>query len=297
MVTGTLGIDLGGSFIKAVVVADDGSIREQAMEPSLVTQGPEPTLERIVALVRRMREEHSFHSIGIGICGPVNHAEGMVVTSPILPGWDDVPVVEPLADELSAPVRLENDAACAMLGEWWQGAGERMPVVAGLTLGTGIGGGLVVDGNVFHGDGSWGAEFGHVAVADDPPCPCGGRGCVNCLASVTATLDRYREASGEEIGGFEELLNRLAAGDGRAREALDASVGYLSRAVRALLNALNPSVFVLAGGMAQWGEPLAEAVRDEIAHTTFAGLDRTPIRVARLGLFSGAVGAARLASP
>lgn len=293
--TDRLGIDLGGTFIKAVVSSADGRISARAMEPSLVAQGPAPTLDRVVELVERLRGSHSFESIGLGICGPVDHAGGMVVASPILPGWDDVSVVEPLSERLGAPVRLENDAACAMLGEWWQGAGGRMPVVAGVTLGTGIGGGLIVEGKVYRGSSSWGAEFGHVAVADGPPCPCGGQGCVNRLASVTATLDRYRQLAGVELHTFEELLKRGASGDDDARGALAATVDYLSRAVRMLINSLNPNVFVLAGGMAQWGSPLAQAVQREIKGTTFAGLDQTPIRIADLGLFSGAIGAARLA--
>lgn len=296
MVTGVLGIDLGGSFIKAVVSSADGSIHERVVEPSLVEQGPDPTLERVVELVRRLRTEHSFQAVGLGICGPVHHAKGMVGDSPILPGWKDVAVVEPLVNRLGLPVHLENDAACAMLGEWWLGAGERLPVVAGLTLGTGIGGGLIIEGEVFRGSSAWGAEFGHVAVADDPPCPCGGNGCVNRLASVIATLKQYQRLSGEEIDGFDELLQRSASGDDHARQALASSVEHLSRAVRVLLNVLNPSVFVLAGGMAQWGDPLARAIQEKIAGTTFSGLDRTPIRIAGLGLFSGAIGAARLAS-
>ena len=291
-----LGIDIGGSLIKAIVSSPDGTVRERAVEPSPVAEGPEPTLERVVELARRLRDVHPFRCVGLGICGPVDHANGGVSSSPILPGWGDVALVKPLVDRLEMPVCLENDAACAILGEWWLGSGEGRPIVAGLTLGTGIGGGLVIEGDIYRGSGSWGAEFGHVAVADGPPCPCGGSGCVNELASVTATLKRYRQLSGVEIDDFEELLRRSGSGQDDASEALRVSVDYLSRAVRTLLNALNPDVFVLAGGMAQWGDSLRQAVQSQIQGTTFAGLDRTPIHVARLGLFSGATGAARLAT-
>ena len=249
----------------------------------------------MVEIVRRARAAHTFGAIGLGICGPVDHDAGMLVESPILPGWSNVPVVATILDQVDLPVVLENDASCAMLGEWWLGAGERKRVVAGLTLGTGIGGGLVLDGEIFRGATGWGAELGHVALADEPVCPCGGRGCLNALASVTATLDRYRELAGQDAKDFEDLLRRSETGDAHATEALSASVDYLVMAVRSLINVLNPAVFVLAGGMAQWGDPLASAIQRRLSGTTFPGLDDTPVRVARLGLHAGAIGAARLA--
>ncbi|HET7444266.1 MAG TPA: ROK family protein [Solirubrobacterales bacterium] len=296
MVADTLGIDLGGSLIKAVVCSAEGDIRERVVEPSLVEQGPAPTFDRVADLIERLRASHGIQSIGLGICGPVDHAAGAVRRSPILPGWNDVLVIEALAERVGAVVQLENDAACAILGEWWQGAGTGLPIVAGVTLGTGIGGGLIVDGSVYRGHGSWGAEFGHVAVADGPACPCGGSGCVNQLASVTATLDRYRQLAGADVSDVDELLRKSEEGDDAARQALATSAHYLSKAVRTLLNVLNPSVFVLAGGMAQMGQSLGRTVEEQIAGSTFEGLDSTPVRVAQLGLFSGAVGAARLAT-
>lgn len=292
----TLGIDLGGTMIKAVVCGPQGDVREAVSEPSLVSEGPQPTLRRLIELAQRIQDAHPIESVGLGICGPVDHEHGVVVDSPILPGWHDVAVAEPLAESLGLPVRLENDAACAMLGEWWQGAGARQAVVAGLTVGTGIGGGLVIDGEIYRGSSLWGAEFGHIAVADGPQCPCGGRGCVTQLASITATLDRYERSAGARVDTFAELVNRRESGEELAHEALALSIDHLAAAVRVLLNVLNPSTILLAGGMAQWGDPLAEEVMRRIRASTFRGLDGTPVRTAELGLYSGAIGAARLAA-
>lgn len=296
VVTALLGVDLGGTLIKAVVASPTGQVHHRLMERSDVESGPEATLARVIDLARRMGAQYPFEAVGLGICGPVDHAAGLLVESPILPGWSDVPVAAAIKDQLHTPVCLENDAACAMLGEWWLGAGERKDVVAGLTLGTGIGGGLVLNGRIFRGATGLAAEFGHISLAADPPCPCGGNGCLNVLASVTATIARYKELGGAEIGGFEELLRRSLSDDALAVEALMASVAYITRAVRSLVNVLDPDVFVMAGGMAQWGDTLATLVQQGLLASTFSGLDRTPVRVARLGMFSGALGAVHLAS-
>jgi predicted NBD/HSP70 family sugar kinase len=155
----------------------------------------------------------------------------------------------------------------------------------------------VIDGKIYRGDSHWGAEFGHVAVATEPICSCGGRGCVTQLASITATLNRYERSAGEPVASFPELLERRARGDGHATQALAASLDRLTDAVRVLVNTLNPSIFLLGGGMAQWGDALAEEVTSKLKGTTFAGLDETPVRTAQLGLYSGAVGAAGLVTP
>ncbi len=293
VVTSTLGIDLGGSLIKAVVCDGDGTVLARACEPSLVSEGPGPTLERVAAIAGRLSDGYEVSSAGLGICGPVDHQAGIVLDSPILPGWGEVAVVEPLTERLGLPLTIENDGACAMLGEWWRGAAERESVVAGLTIGTGVGGGLVIDGTIYRGGGSWGAEFGHVAVAPGPACACGGRGCVTQVASITATLERYERSAGEPVKNFSELLRRGSAGDDHAERALTVSLDGLADAVRVLVNTLNPSIFLVAGGMAQWGDTLAQEIEARLKGTTFAGLDLTPVRTARLGLYSGAVGAAR----
>jgi glucokinase len=208
-----LGIDFGATNLKALLLDPTGRVRARYSEPSEPAQGPVATLGRVIALVRRAREKSllegfRLEGVGVGVCGPVDHRAGELVESPVLPGWHPVRVQEVIAHATGLPVHVDNDANLAVLGEWWLGAGNRSSVVAGLTLGTGIGGGLVIDGRVFRGSIGFGAEFGHVQVADSPACPCGGTGCLGRVASGTATLERYRAKTGAATllgGGVLEL--------------------------------------------------------------------------------------------
>ncbi|MBK5232281.1 MAG: ROK family protein [Thermoleophilia bacterium] len=291
-----LGVDLGGTNLKAAVVEPDGRIVATSSEPSLVAEGPEAAVARMAALVEKMRQEHDFGAVGAAICAPIEKETGRIAKSASLPGWIDVPVRDLLEQHLAMPVTLENDAASAILAEWWLGAGESKPVVAGLTLGTGVGGGLVIDGRIYSGSDGLAGEFGHISLADGPECPCGSSGCLGRLAGGTATGARYQLLSGEEPVRTDEIIRRAANGDTAAQEALETTVGYLVRGVRTLVNLLNPDVFVLCGGLScGWGDPLAEAIQAGLKGSTFPGLDETPIRISELGAFAGAIGAARLA--
>jgi glucokinase len=291
-----LGIDLGGTNLKAAVVESDGRIIVTSSELSLVAEGPEAAVGRMTDLVTRMGREHDFAAVGAAVCAPIEKETGRIAKSASLPGWVDVPVRDMLEERMSMPVTLENDAASAILAEWWLGAGEGKPVVAGLTLGTGVGGGLVVDGKVFSGARGLAGEFGHISMADGPECPCGSSGCLGRLAGGTATGARYERLSGEESVRTDEIIRRANGGDAAAQESLDVTVGYLVRGVRTIVNLLNPDVFVLCGGLSTgWGDPLAEAIQVGLKDTTFPGLDQTPVRISKLGTFAGAIGAARLA--
>lgn len=291
-----LGVDLGGTNLKAAVVEPDGRIVATTTEPSLVAEGPESAVARMTALVGKLKLEHDFDAVGAAICAPIEKETGRIAKSASLPGWVDVPVRDMLEKSMSMPVTLENDAASAILAEWWVGGGNQESVVAGLTLGTGVGGGLVVDGRVFSGARGLAGEFGHISLADGPECTCGFSGCLGRLAGGTATGARYERLSGKEQVPTDEIIRRAEKGDTAAQEALETTVDYLVRGVRTIVNLLNPDVFVLCGGLASgWGEPLAEAIRAGLKDTTFPGLDETPIRISKLGTFAGAIGAARLA--
>ncbi len=291
-----LGVDLGGTNLKAAVVEAGGRIVARSSEPSLVTEGPDAAVARMAALVEKMGQEHDFDAVGTAICAPIEKDTGRIAKSASLPGWIDVPVRDMLEESLAMPVTVENDAASAVLAEWWLGAGERRRVVAGLTLGTGVGGGLVVDGEVFSGARGLAGEFGHISLADEPECPCGSSGCLGRLAGGSATGARYERLSGREPVRTDEIIRRANEGDEAAREALETTVGYLVRGVRTIVNLLNPDVFVLCGGLSTgWGDPLAEAIQEGLKATTFPGLDETPIRISKLGTYAGAIGAARLA--
>lgn len=299
-----LGVDFGATNLKALIVDKEGQVHQRFMERSEPEHGPESTLRRIVELVERAKNVADSASlqltdVGIGVCGPVSHSKGEIVESPILPGWRNVQVKDVIREATGLLVHFDNDANMAILGEWWQGAGEGCPVVAGLTLGTGIGGGLVINGRIYRGGWGFGAEFGHIRVAQDPPCPCGGRGCLGRVASATATLHRYRELAGKKaasVDGVLELAKLSEKRDPAAREAIAVSADYLAQAALIIINCLNPNVFVFTGGMALLGNVFLGPIREFIRSSTFRMVgDNTRIAVGRLGMYSGSFGAAWLA--
>jgi glucokinase len=299
-----MGIDLGATNLKAVIIDNKGRVYRKYTEPSKSNLGPGPTLNRIKNLIEKAAaDSHSdnlqLRGIGIGACGPVNSVKGEIIESPVLPGWHHVPVVEFIEKSTAVPVCIDNDANMAILGEWWLGGGHRKGVVAGLTLGTGIGGGLIMNGKVYRGAFGYGAEFGHIRVADAPPCLCGNKGCLGRVASASATLERYRQLAGEEgppIENIIDLKKLYETGVPAAREAISFSVKYLCQAALILINCLNPQVFIFTGGMALLGDILLSPVRKFVYSSTFkTTAHNTKIEIGKLGMFSGAYGAAYLA--
>jgi glucokinase len=296
-----LGIDIGGTYIKTIALDAWGRVCYRKLSKSIVERGPTAVLSDVTRIVELATSEtrkkgYRISGVGVCICGPVDPELGRMIQSPILPGWKNVPVKEVLTRSTGQSIVVENDANAAVLGEWWMGAGRRMPIVAGLTLGTGVGGGLVVDGEIYRGSSGFGGEFGHISVADAPSCPCGGVGCLGRVASATATLQRFRErrrANRPEVTDMREL-NRLSRGGDRvARASLAESTTYIANAIVTLLNCLNPDVFVLAGGMATSVTGLVAGVRKHVRTATFPAVYRTARIVrATLGLESGCFGVA-----
>ena len=299
-----LGVDFGATNLKALIIDKNGKKLEEFIEPSEPQRGPEATIGSIVKLIKRAESKansinHQMIGVGIGVCGPIDHLKGELVESPVLPGWKHVAVARKVGEAIGIPVFLDNDANMAVLGEWWQGSGRRSAVVAGLTLGTGIGGGLVINGHIYRGAIGFGGEFGHISVADDPPCPCGGTGCLGRVASATATVQRYLHLSGSKSSLTQGVLdvNKLAMeGDQAAQEAIAASANYLARAAIVLINCLNPNVLIFTGGMASLGEKLLAPIRKMVRTSTFKILgENTHITTGSLGIYSGCFGAAWLA--
>jgi len=299
-----LGLDFGATNLKALMVDKNGKKIEEFLEPSKPELGPENTMGRIVDLIKRARNRalsvnYQIISVGMGVCGLVNHSNGELIESPVLPGWEHVPVARIVEEAIGIPLYLDNDANVAILGEWWQGCGERKAVVAGLTLGTGVGGGLVINGRIYRGAMGFGGEFGHIQVAEDPPCPCGGHGCLGRVASATATIARYLQISGAEasqINGMQEVGELAKKGDGPATEAIAVSANYLAKAVLTLVNFLNPNVLILTGGMALLGKTLLDPIRETIRTSTFRMVGKnTQIVCGSLDMYSGCFGAAWLA--
>ncbi len=245
--------------------------------------------------------------VGIGAPGPLDRRSGTVLETPNL-GWRNVPLCDMVSRELGLPVVLDNDANCAAFGEWWLGAGRGSDRLIGLTLGTGIGGGVVLDGEIYHGASDAAGEVGHMCVDfDGRLCACGSRGCVEAYASGPAIAARAvegiangarsalaaRARTDPDAVTAEAVCNAAGAGDDYAARILDETARILAVAVANLINLLNPDTIVIGGGVAAAGDLLFAPLRDEVDRRTFRSA-RGACRIVPAGLpaTAGIVGAA-----
>jgi len=289
-----VGVDLGGTNIVAGVMTADGS-RQYAMHsiPTRADQGADAVVERIVQLGERVIAEtrantgatrEQFLGVGIGSPGPLDREKGLVIVTPNL-GWRDFPLRDRVAQGLKLTAELDNDANCATLGEWWIGAARGAKHVVGLTIGTGIGGGLILDGRLYHGASDVAGELGHITIdSTGRKCGCGNYGCLEAYASGPAIAQRAREALGggepSSMPGLvgDDLALITAATVFAAAEAGDELAGHVVRdtakflgiGVANFLNIFNPEVVVIAGGVTQAGDALFEPLRAEVRRRAFA---------------------------
>ena len=288
-----IGVDLGGTNIVVGAMPEDGS-RQLAMrsQPTRSEHGAEAvsqligsmideTLWAVCAETGARRED--FLGVGIGAPGPLDRERGLVIVAPNL-GWRDYPLRDRVHDLVGLPSTLDNDANCATVGEWWRGAARGGRNVVGLTIGTGIGGGLVIDGKLYHGASDVAGEFGHTTIdSTGRRCKCGNYGCLEAYASGPAIADRAREALWEGanstllqlVGGDAALITAQTVydaaeqGDEIAREVVRDTARFLGTGIANLLNGLNPDVVVVAGGVTQAGEALFGPLRNEVQKRAF----------------------------
>ena len=221
--------------------------------------------------------------MGIGSPGPLNTKTGVVLLTPNL-GWTNMPLRDRVSEGLGLPATLDNDANCAIYGEWWRGAARGAKYVIGLTLGTGIGGGIVIDGEIYHGVTDVAGEFGHVTIdANGRRCKCGNYGCIEAYASGPAIAERAVEGieSGVETSLAQYVqgdLSKLTAqivyeasndGDEWALEVVRETASLLGAAVASFLNIFNPEVVVICGGVTQAGDRLFHPLRSEVKRRAF----------------------------
>lgn len=298
-----LGIDVGGTHMRVGVVDSAGNVLAGARAATLPERGPEDTVRRLAetaceALTRAGAVAGpagpawppALAGVGLATPGPVDAEKGVIVTTPNLPGWRDVPVARLLAGHLGLPVRLVRDSNAALLGEVWLGAARGCADVVLLTLGTGVGGAALVGGRLLTGRDGFAGEFGHMTIEPDGPrCGCGNAGCLEALASGTAV----RRRTGRDAG---EVFAAARDGEAWALAAVADLARFLGIGLVNVANAFNPALIVLGGGMmAGWDlfgdQAVAEMRRRAFAPVT-AGLDVVP---AALGDDAGLLGAARLA--
>lgn len=280
-----IGIDIGGTKCLAVRVDDAGRVIDECVTPSPVTG------DVVSALVDVVARFPGATSVGVGMPGAVSY-DGIVAFAPHLPEVRDLELRDLLQERLGLPVRIDNDATCAAIAEWKCGAGAGFDDLVMVTLGTGIGGGIVSGGRVLRGAHGYAGEFGHdVVQRGGHPCPCGRRGCWEQYASGTGLARLAGTRTGESA--FDAYL----AGDPVAGDAVVEFVDWLTIGLVNLLNTCDPALFVLGGGLGSRRE-LLPLVRQRLAES-LPGHGARPVPlvdVAQLGAHAGAVGAAMLRS-
>jgi len=297
-----IGMDLGGTNLRVAGVGAGGDIVELYREQTLAREGPESVIERIVTAIGRLSASltgsgGSVRGVVLGAPGIICSRAGTVVASPNLPGWHDVPLRDRVAAAVGFPVLLENDANAAAYGEYWRGAGKGCASMVLLTLGTGVGGGLVLGGELWRGADGMAGEIGHITVEPGGrTCRCGNVGCLETYASATAIVDSYRELSGvEEVVSAEEVHRRAHEGDANARQSYREAGRSLGQALAALVNLLNPECIVIGGGVLPAWDLFMPAAEQEMRRRAFAApASRVRIAPAALGDLAGVTGAAGL---
>ncbi len=309
-----VGVDLGGTYIKTALVTLKGEIHHKLEIPSGGEGGPDVVIENICNSIRSLlkgsgKTIKDVRGIGIGSPGPLNTRDGIVCHAINLPGWVNIPLRQRVQDEFQVPTNLENDANAAAYGEYWRGAGRGSSIMVAYTLGTGVGGGIVLEGNLLRGTNDCAGELGHMTIVPDGDlCSCGNRGCVEAYASATALVRRTKEkldAGDDSIlqkwlaeGGT--LTARLIddarrAGDEFAKKALNEVGYYLGLGIANVVTALNPDVVVVGGGMVKAGDAILEPARREVKRRVFPELSESlTIVPAQLGNDAGVIGAAGL---
>jgi len=306
-----IGIDLGGTNIKAGVVNGKGRMLSRDKIETQAQAGRDAVIDRMAQIADRVREQaglkwEQVEVIGIGSPGPLNPKKGLITFAPNLPGWVNVPLRDIFEKKLSVKTHVANDANAAAYGEAWVGAGRGTTSMILLTLGTGIGSGVVLNGRIWDGIDGMAAEIGHMTICyNGVKCACGNHGCIEAYASANNMVRRMKEAiaagrqsslaAKAEDGTLtaRDIHDAAVAGDRAARAMIEETGMLLGVACANLVNIFNPEAILFSGGMADAGEMLFEPIRKEVKRRAFEPGSST-VRIVRAALpdVAGTIGAA-----
>lgn len=311
----TIGVDMGGTKIGIALISCCGEIEDYLKVPTDAEQGKEVIINKLKEQLHRIikRSETDLTNIsGIGIAapGPLNPETGVIHSAPNLPGWIEVPLGQMISKAFQLPVIVENDANAAAWGEKMYGAAQGINDMVCLTLGTGIGGGLILNGKIYSGNNSIAGEVGHIVVnKDGPRCHCGGYGCLEAYSSATGIKDRIchkieemQAADPDFVPGIDaahiklaETFQRARQGDSLVKDIIEDAITYLGIGIVTLVNLLNPEMIVLVGGIANEGDQLLNPVKELVFHRAMKShLKGLKIVLGKLGEYAGVTGAAAL---
>jgi glucokinase len=300
-----IGVDLGGTNLRVAALGENGAVLERLTTGTKASLGRDAVITEMTAAISQLAaaftSSHRLAGVGIGVPGIIDAHSGMLRESPNLPGWNDYPVRAEIEQKLGYPVLLENDANAAALGESWLGAARNAESMAMVTLGTGVGGGLLLQGQLWRGSRGMAGEFGHITVdPNGPRCNCGNYGCVEQFASATAIVRMAREmisrgeapelarAAANHTPEFsaQAIHSRAMMGDAPA-QSIFRKVGWALGVLLAdLVNALNLQVYVIGGGVSNAWASFAPAMFDELNRRSFVYRATAPDGAA--GALSGA---------
>ena len=277
-----IGVDLGGTNLRIAAVDDQGTLVEKVTLGTKVSLGRDHVLDDMCGAIERVldkyRKSATLMGIGIGVPGIIDMQSGLLRESPNLPGWADYPVRAEIEHRLKTVVILENDANVAALGEKWLGAARDFDHMAMLTLGTGVGGGLVQNGSIWRGMNGMAGEFGHTTVEPEGhPCKCGNRGCLEQYASATAIVRMTKEeiarngnsalaraAHSDAEFSAKSLYNLAIQGDEDARRIFRRVGSCLGIVLSAMVNSLNLPIYVIGGGVSSAWDAFAPSIFEEL---------------------------------
>jgi glucokinase len=317
----SIGVDLGGTNLRVAAVDESGKLMEKISTSTRVTLGRDEVVKEMSSIIQSLATRFNPHGplagVGIGVPGIIDMESGMLRESPNLPGWDNYPVQKEIERRLGTSITLENDANAAAFGEHWLGAGQTVDSLCLLTLGTGVGGGIVLENKIWHGMTGMAGEAGHINVEPDGhPCNCGSHGCIEQYASATAIKRAAMEAiatrkapqlaqamkSDPEFSA-KAIYNLAIQGDEPARQIFEQAGRRLGIVLAGLVNLLNLPMYVIGGGVSSAWEAFSPAMLREVQARSFVyaatnsdqpAKGRTIITRALLGTDAGLFGAARL---
>ncbi|MBE0415102.1 MAG: ROK family protein [Dehalococcoidia bacterium] len=305
-----VGVDLGGSKINVILADSRGNIEGRDWRDTLAHEGPEAVIKRIIKSIKQVASGADIAGIGIGAAGTCEASTGIITFSPNLPEWHNIPLKDIIQREFGLPTYLENDATAAVLGEHFFGAGVGVENLVYVSVGTGIGGGVIIGGQLYHGASGSAGEIGHMTIdVNGPICKCGNIGCWETFASGTAlareAMRRIESGAQTTIPSFaggdlgrvsaESVFLAAQVGDNLARDLIWRTAHYLGVGLVNLVNIFNPQLILIGGGLSQMGPLLLDPALKVVSERAFELPARAVrIELARLGADAGALGAVAL---
>lgn len=308
-----IGVDVGGTNIKLALVDNQGNISFSETIPTRAEMGYEYTVNSIIEAIRTLIDKSktssgSVEGIGFGFPGQIDYTNGIIRHTTNIPGWDNIPLSKLIEKEFSIPTHVDNDVRCATLGEFHYGAGQGCQNLVCITVGTGIGGGIILNGKIVRGASNSAGEIGHIKLNmnDGPLCGCGDRGCFEAFVSgpsiVSMAQDyikggkstKYRELANPDITPY-IVAQAANQGDAVAKRIFTTMGEYLGIGLASVVNLLNPEKIIIGGGIAQAGDILFNPIRETINKRALViSAEAVQIVPAQLGNSAGLIGASLL---